>query len=130
MNLDDALKLIKTIQELFAKQRGWSKEIEDEGIAWTIKNTIDKNQAKELVKGLNRCECCPSHQIDRPSSLEKNYLGWNCKYCTLSQGRPSKCHGSKKCSKLCDQIYEYSKPKECKCSCRCMSRHICRVYSV
>ena len=128
MNLDDALKLIKTIQELFGKQRGWSKEIEDKGIAWTIKNTINKNQAKELVKNLNTCKCCPSHQIDRPSSLE-NYLGYNCNYCTLSQGRLSKCPGPKKCAKLGNQIYKYSIPKECKCSCRCMSRQICRVFS-
>ena len=83
MNIEEALLLVKTIQELWDRQRKWSKEISDEGIGWTIKNTIDKNKAKELVKSLDTCKCCPIHQKDRPSSLE-NYLGYNCNYCSMS----------------------------------------------
>lgn len=128
MELNEAFEIITIIYERFL----WSSTIpglKGLGIGHTIKNTIDKSIANKLVKTLNTCKCCSIHQIDRPSSLE-NYLGWNCKYCTMSQGGPSKCHGPPKCSKLTEQIYEQFKPKECKCSCRCISRHICRIYGI
>jgi hypothetical protein len=81
---------------------------------------MDREEAKNMIKILEKCNCCSRHMINKPgiSEFENMYVpsySTNNKYCIESE----QLHN--------EDITLYSIRTKCNCKCRFTTRHICRL---
>jgi len=68
---------------------------------WVIlEKNFNKDDIKRLIEYYSNCNCCENHNVDKPNKLEP----------------------------LVEHRFNFRPPKPCKCHCRHLNRHLCRVF--
>lgn len=93
------LRIGTLVSKLETFKRNYNNSIQSP--FWVIlEENFNKDDIKRLIEYYSNCNCCENHQVDKPNKLEP----------------------------LIEYRFNFREPKSCKCHCRHLNRHFCRVF--